>query len=122
MQVNASSMRLPCEEMTKLRSLCTKYDIIFSRSSKEMGFYDRIYHKTKLKKDALPFRRTCGSMSFEKIKATKKLQKLQNSNMRKITKTLESHVGKTLKKIQDYSKATLTIIQNLGINLILICK
>ena len=73
MQVNASSMRLPCEEMTKLRSLCTKYDIVFSRSSKEMGFYDRIYHKTKLKKDALPFRRTCGSMSFEKRKATKKI-------------------------------------------------
>ena len=72
MQVNASSVRLPCEEMTRLRSLCTKYDIIFSRSSKEMGFYNRIYHKIKLEKDALPFRRTCGSMSFEKREATKK--------------------------------------------------
>ena len=37
-----------------------------------MGFCDRIYHKIKLKKDALPFRRTYGSMNFEKSKAKKK--------------------------------------------------
>ena len=36
------------------------------------------YHKIKLKKDAVPFRRTYGSMSFEKRKATKKLLKTWN--------------------------------------------
>ena len=38
-----------------------------------MGFCDRIYHKIKLKKDAVPFRRTYSSMSFEKRKAMKKI-------------------------------------------------
>ena len=38
-----------------------------------MGFCDRIYQKIKLKKDAVPFRRTYGSMSFEKRKTTKKI-------------------------------------------------
>ena len=38
-----------------------------------MGFYDQSYHKIKLKKDAVPFRRTYGSMSFEKKKAMKKI-------------------------------------------------
>ena len=64
--VNSSSMSFSCEEMTKVRSLCTKYEVIFSRNSKDMGFCDRIYHKIKLKKDAVPFRRTYDSMSFEK--------------------------------------------------------
>ena len=61
-------MSLSCEEMTKVRSLCRKYEVIFSRNSNDMGFCDRIYHKIKLKKDAVPFRRTYGSMSFEKKK------------------------------------------------------
>ena len=60
--VNSSSMSLSCEEMTKVRS----------RNSNDMGFCDRIYHKIKLKKDAVPFRCTYGSMSFEKRKAMKK--------------------------------------------------
>ena len=38
-----------------------------------MGFSDRIYHKIKLKKDAVPFRLPYRSMSFEKRKATKKI-------------------------------------------------
>ena len=71
--VNSSSMSLSCEEMSKLRSLCTKYEMIFSRNSIDMGFCDRIYHKIKLKSDAVPFRRTYGSMSFEKRKAMKKI-------------------------------------------------
>ena len=70
--VNSSSMSLSCEEMTKARSLCTKYEVIFSRNSNDMGFCQRIYHKIKLKKYAVPFRRTYGSMSFEKRKAMKK--------------------------------------------------
>ena len=56
--VNSSSMSLSCEETTKMRSLCTNYEVIFSRNSNDMGFCDRIYHKIKLIKDALPFRRT----------------------------------------------------------------
>ena len=59
--------------MTKVRSLCTKNEAIFSRNSNDMQFCDRIYHKIKLKKDAVPFRRTYGSMSFEKRKAMKKI-------------------------------------------------
>ena len=71
--VNSSSMSLSCEEMTKVRSLCTKYEVIFLRNSNDMGFCDRIYHRIKLKKDAVPLRNTYGSMSFEKRKATKKI-------------------------------------------------
>ena len=66
--VNSSSMSLSCEEMTKVRSLCTKYEVIFSRNSNDTGFFDRICRKIKLKKDAVPFRPTYGSMSFEKKK------------------------------------------------------
>ena len=48
--MNASSLILSCEKMTKMRSLCTKYEIILSQNSYDMGFFDRIYHKLKLKK------------------------------------------------------------------------
>ena len=48
--VNSSSMSLSCEEMTKVRSLCAKYEVIYSRNSNDMGFCDRIYRKIKLKK------------------------------------------------------------------------
>ena len=71
--VNSSSMSLSCEEMTKVRSLCTKYEVKFSRNSNDMGSCDRIYHKIKLKKDDVQFRRKYGSMSFEKRKAMKKI-------------------------------------------------
>ena len=70
--VNSSSMSLSGEETTKVRSLCTKHKVIFTRNSNDMGFWDRIYHKIKLKKYAVPFRRTYGSLSFEKRKAMKK--------------------------------------------------
>ena len=76
--LNSSSMSLPCEEMTKVRSLCTKYEVIFLRNSIDRGLCDRIYHKIKLKKDAVPFRPTYGSMSFEKRKTMKKLLKTWN--------------------------------------------
>ena len=47
-----------------------------------MGFADQIYHKTKLKKDAVPFRRTYGSMSSEKIKAMEKnVEDLQRDDL-----------------------------------------
>ena len=71
--VNSSSKSLSCEEMTKVRSLCTTYEVIYSRNSNDMGFCDRIYHKIKLKMDAVPFRRTFGGMSFEKRNAMKKI-------------------------------------------------
>ena len=44
---NAFSMSLSCEEMTKVRSLCTEYEVIFSRNSNDMGFCDKIYHKKR---------------------------------------------------------------------------
>ena len=65
-QVNASSMVLYCEEKTKVRSICTKNEVIFSQNSIDVGFCNQIYHKIKLKKDAVPFRRTYGSMRFGK--------------------------------------------------------
>ena len=43
--VNSSSMSLSCEEMTKVTSFCTKYEVIFSRNSNDMGFRDRINYK-----------------------------------------------------------------------------
>ena len=38
-----------------------------------MGFCDRTHHKINLKKDRAPYRRTYGSLSFEKQKAMKKI-------------------------------------------------
>ena len=47
-----------------------------------MEFYDRIYHKIKLKKDAVPFRPIYDSMSFEKRKAMKKIvEDLERDNL-----------------------------------------
>ena len=59
--------------MAEVRSLCTEFETMFSRNSNDMGFCDRIHYKIKLKKDAAPFRRTYGSMSFGKRKAMKKI-------------------------------------------------
>ena len=64
--MTSSSMSLSCDEMTKVRSLRTNYEVIFSQN--DMGFCDRISHKIKLKKDAVPFRRTYGSMNLRKEK------------------------------------------------------
>ena len=55
-----------CEEMTKVRLLCTKFEKIFLRNLNNMAFCDRVYHKIKIKKGAVPFRRTYGSMGFKK--------------------------------------------------------
>ena len=66
MRVNASSMSLIREEMTNLKSLRTKYEKKTYTKFKCMGFCHQIYQRIKLKKDALPFRRTYGSMSFKK--------------------------------------------------------
>ena len=71
--VNTSSMNLTCDEMAKVRPLCMKFETIFSPNSNDMGFCNRIHHKIKLKKDAASFRRTYGSMSFEKRKAMKQI-------------------------------------------------
>ena len=76
--VNTSSINLTCDEMAKVRSLCTKFETIILRNSNDMGLCDRIHHKNKLKKDEAPFRRTYGSMSFKKRKAKKKLTKTSN--------------------------------------------
>ena len=71
--VNTISMNLTCDEITKVRSICSKFESIFLRNSNDIGFCNRTHHKTKLKKDAAPFRRTYGSMSFEKRKAMKEI-------------------------------------------------
>ena len=72
-------MSLPCEEMTKMSRLYTKYEVIFPQNSNDMWCCD---HKIKFKKDAVPFRRTYGSMSFEKIKAMKKIvEDLERDNL-----------------------------------------
>ena len=36
--VKSSSMSLYCEEMTKVRSLCTKYEVILSQNSNDIDF------------------------------------------------------------------------------------
>ena len=71
--MNSSSMSLSCKEMTIVRSLCTKYEVLSSRNSNDMGFCDRINHKIKFKMDAVPFRRTYGIMSFAKRKTMNKI-------------------------------------------------
>ena len=65
-------MSWSCEELTKLWSLCTKYEVIVLQNSNDVGFCDRIYKK-KLKKDPVPFRQTYGSLGLEKIKDRKKI-------------------------------------------------
>ena len=48
--VNTSSMNLTCDEMSKVRSLCTKFETTFSRNSNDMGFCDRTHHKINWEK------------------------------------------------------------------------
>ena len=67
------SMNLTCDEMAKVRSICSKFETKFLRNSNDIGFCNRTHHKIKLKKDAAPFRRTYGSMSFEKRKTMKEI-------------------------------------------------
>ena len=52
-----------------MKSLCTKFEVILSQKSNNMGFCAQIYHKIKLKTDAVPFRRTYFSMRIEENKS-----------------------------------------------------
>ena len=65
-------MRLFSEEITTVRSLCTKYEEIILQNSTDMGFCDRIDDEINLKMDAVPFRHTYGCISFEKKKSHEK--------------------------------------------------
>ena len=59
-----------------------RHNQVFSRNSNDLGFCDKIKHKIKLQKDAKPFRRAYGSMSFEKRKAIKKIvEDLEEANL-----------------------------------------
>ena len=42
--VNSNSMSLSCDEMKKVSSLCTTYEVIFSQNSTDMRFCDQICH------------------------------------------------------------------------------
>ena len=44
--MNARSMSLPCKKMTKVRSHCRKYEIIFPQSWSDMGFCNQIHFGT----------------------------------------------------------------------------
>ena len=59
----------------KSKVLLQKNEVKFLQNSNDMGFSCRIYQKIKLQKDAVPFRRTYGSMSFKKNQAMEKLFK-----------------------------------------------
>ena len=48
-----------CKETTKVRSLCTKYEVIVSGNSNDMGLCNQIYHKVKIKKDAVQMQCRC---------------------------------------------------------------
>ena len=76
--VNANSKILSYEEEKKVRSLFTKYEIKFLRSANDKEFCTRVYLEIKFKKDAVFFRRTFGSMSFEKTNSMKKVLKNWN--------------------------------------------
>ena len=78
---NASSMSLSCEEMTKMRSFCTKYETKYLQSSNDMEVCVRIYHKIKLNKDAVPIRHTYGSINFEKDQPKKIIENLQRLDL-----------------------------------------
>ena len=70
-------MTLSCEVMIKFRSLCTKNKVKLSQNSYNMGFCG-----LKIKKDAVPFKCTYGSMSVEKRKAMKQtVEELEGDNL-----------------------------------------
>ena len=71
--VNIENKNLSKDQLHQVRTLCNKYETIFSRHSNDFGFNNQIEHQIKLKPDAQPLRRTYGNMSFDKRKAMKKL-------------------------------------------------
>ena len=71
--VNIENKNLSKDQLHQVRTLCNKYETIFSRHSNDLGFNNQIEHQIKLKPDAQPFRRTYGNMSFDKRKAMKKI-------------------------------------------------
>ena len=58
-----------------------RHNQVFSRNSNDFGFCDKIKLKIKLEKEAKPFRRAYRSMSFEKWKAIKKVEELEEANL-----------------------------------------
>ena len=71
--VNIENKNLSKDQLHQVRTLCNKYETIFSRHSNDLGFNNQIEHQIKLKPDAKPFRRTYGNTSFDKRKAMKKI-------------------------------------------------
>ena len=53
-------------EINKVRSLCQKFEEIFSKSAKDLGFKDQIEHQIKLKPDAKSYGQVHGNMWFDK--------------------------------------------------------
>ena len=71
--VNIENKTVSKDQLHQVRTLCNKYETVFSRHSNDLGFNNQIEHQIKLKPDAQPFRRTYGNMSFDKRKAMKKI-------------------------------------------------
>ena len=75
-----------------------RHNQVFSRNSNDLGFCDKIKHKIKLEKDAKPFRRPYGSMSFEKRKAKKIVENLEEANLVEPTHSFWSAPSIAVKK------------------------
>ena len=58
-------------EEKKVQIMFNKHNRIFSRSSTDLGFSDKIRHKMQLNDDPMPFRRANGSMNFERQETMK---------------------------------------------------
>ena len=60
--------RSPSEQVV---AMFMRQNQVFSRNSDVLGFCLKTKHKIKLEKDAKPFRRAYGSMSFENLESNK---------------------------------------------------
>ena len=67
-------------QFSQVVAMFKRHNQVFSRNSNDLGFCDKIKHKIKLEKDAKPFGRDYGSMSFENRKAIKKVEDLEEAN------------------------------------------
>ena len=92
-QINANSMNLCCDEMTRVRSLCTKYLVIFSRNRNDMGFCDRIYHLKKWKRILCHSDVHTAAWVLRKRKAMKKSWRL---GTRRLSRTKTFRLGSTI--------------------------
>ena len=79
--VNKEGSKPNNQQIEEVQGLFRRHQNVSSRNSNGLGYCDKIEHKIENRKNAKPFRRSYCSMSFDKRKAIKNIEDLQDARL-----------------------------------------